>query len=171
MLPVKSQTKILVVAGALALLLILAPMNSSAAEDLIKEFEGLRLTAYPDVNGYAIGYGSHYNYDAGRNVVSTDIITQQTADKWLQMRNAENKQVLDSAVQVPITRNQEAALLSLMYNEGSSAIANSTLVSMLNAGEPIEDVADQFDRWVLSGGVTNPDLVARRAKEKALFLS
>lgn len=167
----RSRVPVILIAGILILALTVIPLSADASEELIKQFEGLRLTAYPDVNDYAIGYGSHYNYDAGRNVVSSDVIDAQTALKWLSLRNAENRQVLDMAIHVPITRNQEAALLSLAYNEGAQAIAQSTLVAMLNAGDPLEDVADQFDRWTYAGGSINQDLVARRAKEKQLFLS
>ena len=74
-------------------------------------------------------------------------------------------------VNVPITDNQLMALSSFSYNVGKEAFATSTLLELLNSGADINTVADQFDRWTYSGGVVNKGLTARRAAEKALFLS
>lgn len=164
-----SHTKTLLIAGAL-LFLVLAP-GTSSAESIIKEFEGFRSTAYLDSGSYAVGYGTHYNYDLGRPVHQGDKISQPTALKWLRIINADNNATLNSLVKRSINQNQRAALLSLMYNIGSGAFAASTLLKKLNAGASIKDVAAEFDKWVYDNDVKINDLVVRRAKEKQLFLS
>jgi lysozyme len=163
-------TKVVIIAG-LALLLLLHPADASAAESIIQKFEGLRLSAYPDAGSYAIGYGSQWNYDAGRPVRASDKITQETALKWLRIRNDENRRLLDSLVRVSLNQHQVDSLLSLIYNIGSGNFTRSALLSRLNAGRPKAEVAEGFDHFTTSQGKVNPDLVARRAAEKKLFLS
>ena len=164
-----SRTRTLLIAGALVALVLLP--GSSSAASLIQKFEGLKLTPYYDVNGWAVGYGSHYNYDAGRAVRQTDKIDAQTALKWLKLRIAEDEQILDRLVKVPITRNQRDSLLSLMYNIGSGNFQRSNLLAKLNNGRPIHEVADEFDGWNTADGRVLPELTRRRAIEKKLFLS
>ena len=53
---------------------------SEAGLQLIKKFEGCRLQAYWDVNGYSIGYGHH-----GVDVAKGMSITQKVADDFLKM--------------------------------------------------------------------------------------
>lgn len=165
----KSSSVFLIITGLL-LLLMMSPAEASAAA-LITKFEGFRATPYWDATGYAIGYGSHYNYDAGRPVRQTDRIDQQTALKWLKMTINENSRLLDNSVTVRLNSNQRDSLLSFIYNVGSGGFLNSTLLQKINAGRPKAEVAAEFDRWIYSDGRVNPVLVQRRRKEKELFLS
>jgi lysozyme len=50
--------------------------------DLIRQFEGLSLTAYWDVSRYSIGYGSGYLAN-GKKVQSGDSISQAEAEALL----------------------------------------------------------------------------------------
>jgi len=163
-------SRIAIVLGAVALLLLI-PAGSASAAAIIQEFEGFETVPYWDANGWAVGYGSHYNYDAGRAVRQSDVITAQTALKWLNIRINEDARFLDDVVNVPLSTNQRDSLLSLIYNIGRGAFSDSTLLQKINARRPAADIADQFDRWKYSDGVVDPDLVARRRKEKQLFLS
>ena len=71
-------------------------------------------------------------------------------------------------VTVPLTDNQFGALVSLAYNIGLSAFADSTMRRLLN-GKYYEGAAGQFDRWnKMSGRVLN-GLTARRKSERELF--
>lgn len=163
-------SRISLVLGAIALLLLI-PAGSASAATLIKQFEGFRTVPYWDANGWAVGYGSHYNYDAGRAVRQSDVITAQAALKWLNLRINEDARFLDDVVNVPLSSNQRDSLLSLIYNIGRGAFSDSTLLQKINSRRPVSEIADQFDRWTKSDGVVNPVLVTRRRKEKALFLS
>jgi len=88
---------------------------------------------------------------------------------------ARAQQAVNIAVAVPLTDSQNAALVSLAYNIGATAFANSTLVKKLNLGD-YEGAADQFLVWnkvrdennvlVVSAG-----LVKRRKREQEIFLA
>lgn len=57
---------------------------------------------------------------------------------------------------------------SFIFNLGSGAFRNSTLIKLLNKGD-YEGAAKQFARWNKAGGVVLPGLVRRRDAEKRLF--
>lgn len=72
-------------------------------------------------------------------------------------------------------QSQFDALVSLAYNVGTAAVAQSHLVRLLNAGR-IEDAGEEFLRWAKvrnpkTGALeTAPGLLARRRAERAIFL-
>lgn len=69
---------------------------------------------------------------------------------------------------VSLTDNERAALVSLVFNIGTGAFEKSTLRRKLLAGDKAA-AADEFLRWKFAGG--EPVLLARRARERQLFLS
>lgn len=139
--------------------------------NIISSFEGFDQVAKWDVNGYAVGYGSHYNWDAKRNVQKGDIVDKATAKQWLLNDAQQDYSFVQSIVKVPVTDNQLLALSSLSYNIGGNALKNSTLLKFLNAGYNIPVVASEFDKWVFVGGQKSDGLKKRRQAEKQLFLS
>lgn len=166
---------VLLLAGV-AMLLVPGGTANAALFNLISSEEGLKLIAYPDAGKYAIGYGSQFHWDLGRDVKAGDRITQETARRWFDKDTAQRMAAINKLVKVPINRNQLYALTDLTYNIGVPAFSNSTLLKSLNAGKPKQTVADLFNAWVYSknsAGVTavNPTLVARRKRDRALFLS
>lgn len=72
-------------------------------------------------------------------------------------------------VKVPLNQNEFDALVSFAYNCGEGALAKSTLLKKLNA-EKRTEAAKQFASWSRGGGRVLNGLVARRAREAALFL-
>ncbi|MBN5282608.1 lysozyme [Serratia ureilytica] len=137
---------------------------------LIKRFEGLRLQAYQDSVGvWTIGYGWTQPV-AGRKVGAGMAIDAATAERLLVCGVAQFEQGVERLVTVTITQGQFDALVSFAYNLGLRALEKSTLLRRLNAGDR-QGAADQFGRWVNAGGVRLDGLVARRAAERALFLS
>lgn len=137
---------------------------------LIKRFEGLRLQAYQDSVGvWTIGYGWTQPV-AGRKVGAGMAIDAATAERLLVCGVAQIEQGVERLVAVTVTQGQFDALVSFAYNLGLRALENSTLLRRLNAGDR-QGAADQFGRWVNAGGVRLDGLVARRAAERALFLS
>lgn len=137
---------------------------------LIKRFEGLRLQAYQDSVGvWTIGYGWTQPV-AGRKVGAGMAIDAATAERLLVCGVAQFEQGVERLVAVTITQGQFDALVSFAYNLGLRALEKSTLLRRLNAGDRL-GAADQFGRWVNAGGVRLDGLVARRAAERALFLS
>ena len=136
---------------------------SKAGLDLIKQFEGLYLKAYRCPAGVpTIGYG----HTAG--VAMGQTITQQQADDYLRRDVRQFERAVARLVTVPLTQGQFDALVSFAFNLGEGALAQSTLLRMLNDGD-YAGAAAQFERWNKAGGRVLPGLVRRRAAERALF--
>lgn len=138
---------------------------SQAGIDLIKSFEGCKLTAYQDSVGvWTIGYGHTGDVYPGM------IITQEKAEELLRsdLKTAEN--AVNAKVIYPITQNMFDALVSLTFNIGSDAFGTSTLLKKLNQGD-INGAANEFDKWIYAGSKVQPGLVRRRAAEKEMFLN
>jgi len=140
--------------------------------NLISKYEGsFQAVPFWDYKQWSVGFGSGYNWDANREVISTDVIDLATAKRWLLKEAEQEYNFVMSMVKVPITDNQLLALASFTYNVGEGAFAQSTLLKMLNSGTDKILVAKEFDKWVNAGGKVSPGLVNRRNQEKNLFLS
>ncbi|HDU5651462.1 TPA: lysozyme [Klebsiella aerogenes] len=140
---------------------------------LIKDFEGCRLTAYPDPGTggapWTIGYGWTLPVD-GKPVRPGMTIDQATADRLLKTGLVSYENDVLKIVKVKLTQGQFDALVSLAYNIGSRALSTSTLLKKLNDGD-IKGAADEFLRWNKAGGKVLNGLTRRREAERALFLS
>ena len=155
----------------LAILFILLFGKKVSALNLIRQFEGLELTSYPDTgNVWTIGYGSTINKDTGEAIKKGDKIDIATAERWLKQDIAEREKYIKPLIKVPITENQKAAIISLAYNIGTGAFAKSTLLRLLNQGADKKLVADQFLKWNKVKGFEVKGLTNRRKLEKDLFL-
>ena len=170
----KKNTKYLI-AGAVILLIMSGTNVYNSLYSLLKKLEEdnkVQLKAYLDSGGvWTIGYGSIYNYDLNRPVQQNDIITTDTANKWLQLEASTKLDAVKNLVKVKVNNNQLIAMSSLAYNIGTNGFANSTLLKLLNAGTDKAIVAQQFDKWVYDNGVKVKGLQNRRQAEKNLFLS
>lgn len=143
--------------------------------------EGEKLTVYPDSGGKP-------TVGRGHLILATDTvlrdgkpahlspygpvttITKAESDALFEQDTAIARNAVANRVTVPLTTNQRAALASLVFNIGVSAFAQSTLLRYLNAGRVV-DAAEQFLVWNKVNGVVSPGLVARRQRERTLFLS
>jgi lysozyme len=139
-------------------------MNTSQKGlDLIKSFEGLRLSAYKCPAGvWTIGYGTTAGVKEGQ------VITKERADELLRDDVKRFEDQVLRLVKVPLTQGQLDALVSFTYNLGAANLGNSTLLRLLNAGD-YKGAAAQFDRWNKAGGKVLKGLVTRRAAERAMF--
>lgn len=133
----------------------------------IKQREGLRLDAYPDPasggDPWTIGHGSTHGVTPGMK------ITAELADQMLRDDLVRFEGVANRILTVPVTQAQFDAIVSLAYNIGPAAIANSTVVRCLNAGNTM-DAADAFLLWKKAAGKINPGLLRRRKAERSQFL-
>ncbi len=138
--------------------------TSQEGIDLIKQFEGLRLSTYLDSVGVpTIGYGS-----SGPHVRMGDKITKEEAEKLL-VRDVERfEKCVERLVKVPLSQNQFDALVSFTFNLGCGSLERSTLLSKLNEGN-YEYAASEFDKWVYAGEEILDGLVRRREAESKLF--
>ena len=67
--------------------------------------------------------------------------------------------------------NQGVALLSIGFNIGGRALCRSTLVRLLNAGQPAAIWCKQILRWDKAGGRKIRGLTRRREAEYKVCLS
>jgi GH24 family phage-related lysozyme (muramidase) len=155
----------------LAVLLILLIGKKVSALNIIKKFEGIELTAYPDTgNIWTIGFGSTINKDTGQAIKPGDKIDLETAERWLKMDVAEREKKIKDLIKVPVNANMMAAMTSLAYNIGTGAFAKSTLLRLLNTKADKKLIADQFLRWNKVKGLEVKGLTDRRKIERELFL-
>jgi lysozyme len=135
--------------------------------DLIKEFEGLRLKAYPDIGGVpTIGYGT-----TGPDIKLGMEITKAEAEDLLRQDVAAFEGGVSDLVKVAINQNEFDALVSFSYNVGLGALKSSTLLRLLNNGADRSVVAAEFVRWNKVDGKPIEGLTRRRKAEQALFLT
>ena len=138
---------------------------SPAGIALIKRFEGFRSEAYQDAGGvWTIGYG-HTNC-----VKRYQLITEGDAEIALYGDLETAVTCVDRKVGPNLTQNQFDALVSLVYNVGVYAFTGSTLLRLLNEGDPAL-AAQEFVKWDHVGIIEAPGLLARRKAERDLFLS
>lgn len=137
---------------------------------LIKQFEGLRLTAYQDSVGvWTIGYGWTQPVN-GKPIHAGMTIKEETAERLLRTGLVGYESDVSKLVKVKLTQGQFDALVSFAYNLGARALSTSTLLKKLNTGD-YAGAAGEFPRWNQAGGKALPGLTRRREAERALFLS
>lgn len=137
---------------------------SSKGIELIKSFEGCRLSAYKCPAGvWTIGYGHTLGVTKGQK------ITAQQAEDLLKG----DLEVFEDNVDthdLNLTIGQYDALVSFSFNVGMTALNRSTLLKKLKAGDT-QGSADEFLKWNKAGGKVLLGLIARRKAERRLFLS
>lgn len=137
---------------------------SDAGLDLIKDFEGCKLTAYQDMVGvWTVGYGS-----TGSDICKGMTITQEEAEKRLRKHLEGVERAVMRLVCVPLTQGEFDALCSFVYNLGEGAFAKSTLLKLLNASD-YDKAALEFERWNKAGGKEVAGLTRRRLAERRRF--
>lgn len=137
--------------------------------DLIKQFEGCRLAAYPDpatqADPWTIGYGH-----TGQEVVEGLTITAEEADAYLKEDLEKFEQCVGDALVTDVTQGQFDALVAFAFNVGCRAMSGSTLLQMTNAGQR-EAAAAQFARWNKANGKVMAGLTNRRQAERRLYMT
>lgn len=143
----------------------------TAVEGLIEAAEGFKDTAYWDVDGWAIGYGNH-DYQDGTAVQQGDTINQADAETLVNKVAAQKWQAIKPCITASINENQGAALIDLAYNCGEGFVCHSTLLQLINAGAPADQVTAQFEQTcVTAKGTYLSDLYHRRVNEVNLFFT
>ena len=140
--------------------------TSQAMVDIIKEQEGLSLKAckaIPSEEYWTIGYG-HYGAEVGAN----QTITEPEAEALLKSDLKVFENAVNSAVKVGLTQSQFDACISLAYNIGTGAFANSDIVKNINGGKFGHACVD-FPSWRKAGGQILAGLISRRQIEMDFF--
>ena len=142
-------------------------VTSRRGKDLIREFEGERLTAYPDPatggEPWTIGVGHTGGVKRG------DTITKPQSDAFL---TADLKRFEEAVRNLcpTTTQNQFDALVSFAFNLGEGNLRDSTLRKLHNAGD-YAGAAKQFIRWNRAAGKVMAGLTRRREAEAVLYAS
>ena len=137
----------------------------AVAAAVIAPWEGRRLTPYKDIVGIAtVCYGHTGNVQARK-------YTPAECDALLASDIAEHWAGVSKCIARPVTDNQGAAILSLAFNVGVSAVCRSTLIRKLNAGEPASVWCRELLRWNKAGGREVRGLTNRRKAELKLCLT
>jgi lysozyme len=106
--------------------LVSVTVAATPTADIIKKYEGFRANAYRDAGGWSVGYGHVIQPGEPRHV------TEPQASRMLSDDVAIREQIIAKLVRVPLTPNQRAALVSLVYNIGEANFRHSTLLRLLN---------------------------------------
>lgn len=136
--------------------------TSQRGINLIKQFEGVRLTAYKCPAGvYTIGYGHTRGVQRGMKITEEEASAYLTAD----LRNSEKAvERYDSIYHW--NQNEFDALVSFTFNCGAA-----NLRSLLRNGRRNRSqIAATLPLYRKAGGKVLKGLERRRAAEKALFL-
>ena len=144
---------------------------NKATLDLIKQYEGCKLTAYQDIVGiWTIGYGTTAMADVGIVPAKGMTITQDRAEDLLRMGVDKFASTVDAMITTKVNQNERGACVCLAYNIGPNAFAKSTVLRELNAGHK-DKAAAAFRMWNKAGGEVIQGLVNRREAEIKLFLT
>lgn len=133
---------------------------NDAGIDLIKSFEGCKLTAYKDSVGvWTIGYGHTSGVTKGM------VITEERAEEMLKS----DLGIFEAKVnkyddEYDFTSNEFSALVSFAYNIGN-------IDQLTNFGKRTKkEIADKMLLYVHAGGKQLAGLKRRREAERILFL-
>ncbi len=144
---------------------------NKAGKDLIKTYEGLRLTAYKcSAKKDTIGYGNTF-YEDGSPVKPGDKISMERADKLFGIIVDAFATKVERAVKSKVNENQFAALVSFAYNAGVGHLQSSTLLKKVNANPSDPTIKDEFMKWTRAGGKVLKGLVNRRTAESTLYFT
>lgn len=144
-------------------------MNLTAAGiELIKRYEGLRLTAYKcPADVWTIGYG--HTSAAGEPSVKKGLkITKAKADEILRADLKKFEDGVRSSLTREIPDACFSACVSLAYNIGLGAWQKSTALKLINKGD-FGNVPKAIQLFNKAGGKVSPGLVKRRADEAKMF--
>lgn len=108
---------------------------SDAGLDIIKHSEGFVGHIYKDIAGLdTVGFGHLLTADdkaAGRFLHG---VTLQEATDLLRVDVGSAERAVDGLVKVPLNQHQYDALVDFVFNLGRAALAGSSLLKLLNAG-------------------------------------
>ena len=137
---------------------------------LLKLFEGLELESYQDIAGiWTIGYGH-----TGSDVKPDMHISEREAEALLRRDLKSRENTVDRLVRVALNQNEFDALVSFVYNVGSTAFGRSTALRRLNKGDRIgaAEALQWFNKATIGGVLREVlGLTRRRAAERALFVT
>jgi len=138
--------------------------TSKKGIELIKKFEGLRLSAYYcPAHKLTIGYGH-----TGEDVREGMKITVEEAERILKKDCERFEKGVNEMVHVSLEQHQFDALISFSFNLGLGYLESSTLLKKINVGDNAGALTE-FLKWNKANGRVLEGLVRRREAEQELF--
>jgi lysozyme len=118
---------------------------------------------------YSIGMG--HQILPGEEYLFNTTITEQKVRELFKNDIEKVVQDINPLIQVPLTKNQKLALVSIRYNVGPGGFRSGKLLSTLNTGN-YAGVASIIPTFIVTsnGGIFNVGLQNRRRTEQALFI-
>lgn len=142
--------------------------------NLIKSFEGLSLTAYPDPatggEPWTIGFGTTV-YRGIQKVKKGDKITEAEAESLLEYDVNKFSEAVRKLIKRSLTDNQFGAIVSFAYNVGIGNLKSSTLLKKVNINPKDLSIASEFNKWNRAGGKVMKGLTRRRQAEVNLYFN
>lgn len=141
---------------------------------LIREFEGFRLNAYLDSGKIAtIGFGSTYHHTLKRRVKMGDVITYETALRWMQIDFQETVRLANVYIKKPLSQRQSTAICDYIYNRGIGNFLKTQLDELINANPDDQRIAAEIKGTGLKdrlGNILN-GLIRRRRCQAHLYFT
>lgn len=132
--------------------------------NLIKKYEGCRLTAYRCPAGvWTIGYGHTQNVSRG------DTISEYQATEFLLQDLAKVESYINK-MGVQLKQRQYDALCSWMFNLGIGNFNSSTLRKRILSRAGDIAIGDEFVKWVFANGKSLLGLKRRRVDEANMWV-
>jgi GH24 family phage-related lysozyme (muramidase) len=151
-----------------------APKEFGPAAQMIKEFEGCRLTAYLCPAGVpTIGFGNT-RYPDGAPVKMGDSISQQRADQMLSLEIEHTVDILKKSIPYwnEMNVNQQSALISFAFNLGAYFYRSNGFgtISRALASKAWDQVPDALLLYRNPGSSFEAGLKRRRIAEGNLWM-
>lgn len=142
-------------------------MINKEALTLIKNWEGCKLTAYPDPGSrdgtpWTIGYGHTKGVKRGMK------IEPEEAEEFLIEDLKVAEAVIAKYIKVDLNENQYGALTSFIHNIGEDQFVEGSVDNYINSGK-LDQVPDRMKLYNKNDGKFMKGLAARRADEIALW--
>ena len=144
--------------------------------EFIKKYEKCVLTAYPDANGWSIGYGHH-----GSDVYEGMTITKAEANEYfrkdIQKFKASVRRLIEALpYEYEFSQGFIDGMFSLVYNCGETGVKNSTFYQRLLKCRVVDGVMNESDfNYTVAGvkesKISAPGHVKRRYAEHLMMLN
>lgn len=133
---------------------------------MIMNFEKFEAKTYICPAGLlTIGYGhkllKNEKYKAITHDIAMDLLKKD-------LKQAESAVLRN--INIPLSDNQFAALVSFTYNVGASALQRSTLRQKINRATN-DSLHEEFLKWIYAGSKILKGLIKRRSTEAELFMT
>jgi lysozyme len=139
--------------------------------NLIKGFEGLRLSSYLcSANVPTIGYGST-RYPNGKKVILGEKLSNENEAVQLLLSTLDPFEAAVNKHLPNLNQCQFDALVSFCYNVGTGSFIKSTLLKKAKVNPNDPSILDEFLKWNKAGGKVLQGLSNRRREEAKLYFS